>query len=156
MFESIKEVTSASPNLTRFFVRADLSRITSSDKIFFLLFRFSFALHLRYIDCFQIIKLRTMKFTKHFFFQMVDLLLICALYDQKMFIACPLCTRSFYGDYTHSVYVEHDTDVVDCHIACGYADLEVRLAPVIMVIKYELMLLCFKSLIPFCFRLKES
>jgi hypothetical protein len=74
---------------------------------------------------------------------MVDLLLICALCDQEMFIAYPLCTWPLYEDHTHSVCVEHDMDVVDCHIAGRYADLEVRLAPVVMVIKYEVMLLCF-------------
>ncbi len=86
---------------------------------------------------------------------MVDLLLICALCDQEMFIACLLCTRPLCGDHAHSVCVEHDMDVADCHIARGYADPEVRLAPVVMVIKYEVMLLCFQSLTPFCFQLKE-
>jgi hypothetical protein len=69
---------------------------------------------------------------------MVDLLLICAFCDQDMFIAYALC-----GDHAHSICVEHDTDIIDCHIAHGYANPEVRLAPVIMVIKYEDMLLCF-------------
>ncbi len=77
---------------------------------------------------------------------MVDLLLICAFYDQEMFIVCPLCRN-----HAHSVCVEHDTDVVDRHIAHGYVDLEVRLTPIIIVIKYEDMLLCFQSLTPFCF-----
>jgi hypothetical protein len=96
------------------------------------------------------------KLTKHFFLKMVDLLLICALCDQEMFIACPLYMRPLCEDHAHSVCVEHDTDVADRHIARRYADPEVRLAHVIMVIKYEVMLLCFQSLIPFCFRLKES
>jgi hypothetical protein len=74
---------------------------------------------------------------------MVDLILICALCDQEMFIVCSLYTRSLCVDHTHSVYIEHDTDVANHHIACGYADLEVRLAPVVMVIKYEVILLCF-------------
>jgi hypothetical protein len=74
---------------------------------------------------------------------MVDLLLICAFCDQEMFIACPLCTQPLCGDHTHSICVEHHTDVADHHIACGYANLEVRLVHVIMVIKYEVMLLCF-------------
>ncbi len=52
--------------------------------------------------------------------------------------------------------IEHDIDVVDRHIARKYVDLEVRLAPVAMVIKYEVVLLCFQSLISFCFQLKES
>ncbi len=86
---------------------------------------------------------------------MVDLLLICAFCDQEMFIAYSLCTQLFYGDQAHSICVEHDTDIADCHIACEYADPKVKLAPVVMVIKYEVMLLCFQSLIPFCFRLKE-
>jgi hypothetical protein len=86
---------------------------------------------------------------------MVDLLLICALYDQEMFIACPFCMWPLCGDHTHSVCIEHDTDIADRHIAREYADLEVRLALVVMVIKYEVMLLCFQSLTPFCFRLKE-
>ncbi len=77
---------------------------------------------------------------------MVDLLLICALCDQEMFIACPLCTLPFCGDHTHLICVEHDMDIVDRHIAREYADPEVRLAHVIMVIKYEIMLLCFQSL----------
>jgi hypothetical protein len=71
---------------------------------------------------------------------MVDLLLICALYDQEMFIACPLCTQPFYGDHADSICVEHDMDVADCHIARGYADLEVKLVLVVMVIKYEITL----------------
>ncbi len=74
---------------------------------------------------------------------MVDLLLICALCDQKMFIACSLCTQSLYGDHAHLVCVEHDTDIVNRHIARGYADPEVKLVLVVMVIKYEVMLLCF-------------
>jgi hypothetical protein len=82
---------------------------------------------------------------------MVDLLLICALYDQKMFIAYPLYTRPFRGDHAHLVCVEHDTNVTDHHIAYGYVDPEVRLTPVVMVIKYEVMLLSFQSLTPFCF-----
>jgi hypothetical protein len=82
---------------------------------------------------------------------MVDLLLIYALCDQEMFIACPLCTRSLYEDHTHLVCVEHDTDVTDCHIARGYVDPKVRLALVVMTIKYEVMLLCFQSLTSFCF-----
>ncbi len=82
--------------------------------------------------------------------------MICAFYDQEMFIACSFCARPLYGDHAHSVCVEHDMDVVDCHVARGYADLEVRLAHVVMVIKYEVMLLCFQSLTPFCFQLKES
>jgi len=86
---------------------------------------------------------------------MVDLLLICALCDQEMFIACLLYTWPLCGDHVHSICVEHDTNVVDHRIPCGYADLEVRLAHVVMVIKYEVMLLCFQSLTPFCFRLKE-
>ncbi len=69
------------PNLTRFLVRADLPRIASLNKTPSFLFRLSLALYPRYIDCFQIIKLRTVKLTKHFFFKMVDLLLICALCD---------------------------------------------------------------------------
>jgi hypothetical protein len=69
---------------------------------------------------------------------MVDLLLICAFCDQDMFIAYALC-----GDHAHSICVEHDTNITDYHIACGYADLEVRLVPVVMVIEYEVMLLCF-------------
>jgi hypothetical protein len=78
-----------------------------------------------------------------YFFNMVDLFLICALCDQKMFIACPFCTQLFCGDHTHSVCIEHDTDVANRHIAREYADPKVRLALVIMVIKYEVMLLCF-------------
>jgi hypothetical protein len=85
----------------------------------------------------------------------VDLLLICGLCDQEMFIACLLCTRPLCGDHAQLIYVEHDMEVVDHHIARRYADPEVRLAPVVMVIKYEVMLLCFQSLIPFCFQLKE-
>jgi hypothetical protein len=73
-----------------------------------------------------------------------------------MFIAYPLYMRPFYGDHAHSVCVEHDTNVANHHIACRYADPEVRLAPVVMVIKYEVMLLCFQSMTPFCFQLKES
>jgi hypothetical protein len=60
------------------------------------------------------------------------------------------------GDHAHSVCVEHDTDIANRHIARGYADPEVRLVFVVMVIKYEVMILCFQSLTPFCFRLKES
>jgi hypothetical protein len=63
-----------------------------------------------------------------------------------MFIACLFYTWSLCGDHAHSVCVEHDMDVADYHIAYGYANLEVRLAPVVMVIKYEVMLLCFCSL----------
>jgi hypothetical protein len=74
---------------------------------------------------------------------MVDLLLIYALCDQETFIACSFCTRPLCGDHTHLICVEHDTDVVDRHIAHGYANLEVRLVHVVMVIKYEVMLLCF-------------
>jgi hypothetical protein len=87
---------------------------------------------------------------------MVDLLLICALYDQEMFIACPLYTWPLCRDHAHSICIEHDTDVTDHHILREYADPEVKLAPVVMVIKYEVMLLCFQSLTPFCFQLKES
>jgi hypothetical protein len=47
-------------------------------------------------------------------------------------------------------------DVADRHIAHGYANPKVKLAPVVMVIKYEVVLLCFQSLIPFFFELKES
>jgi hypothetical protein len=82
---------------------------------------------------------------------MVDLFFIYALCDQKMFITYPLYTRPFYGDHAHSVCVEHDTNVVDCHIARGYAEPKVKFAPIVMVIKYEVMLLCFQNLIPFCF-----
>jgi len=82
---------------------------------------------------------------------MVDLLLICALYDEEMFIVCLLCTRPLYKDHTHLVCVEHDTDVADRHIAHGYADPKVKLVHVVMVINYEVMLLCFQSLTPFCF-----
>ncbi len=139
-------------NLTRFLVCGDLPRITSTEKTPSFLFHFSLALHPRYIYCFQIIKLRIVKFTKHFFLKkMVDLLLICALCDQEMFIVCPLCTQSLCENHAHSVCVEHDTDVADRHIAREYADLEVRLALVIMVIKYEVMILCFQTLTPFCF-----
>jgi hypothetical protein len=74
---------------------------------------------------------------------MVDLLSICALCDQEKFIACLFCTWSLYKDHPHLVCVEHDMNVADRHIAHRYAHLEVRLAPVIMVIKYEVMLLCF-------------
>jgi hypothetical protein len=74
---------------------------------------------------------------------MVDLLLIYALCDQEMFIACLLCTRPFYEDHAHLVCIEHDTDVADHHIARGYANPEVKFTPVVMVIKYEVMLLCF-------------
>ncbi len=49
----------------------------------------------------------------------------------------------FYRDHAHLVCIEHDTDVVDRHIASEYANPEVRLALVVMVIKYEVMLLCF-------------
>jgi hypothetical protein len=73
---------------------------------------------------------------------MVDLLLTCALYDKEMFIACPLCTQPFCGNHAHLVCIEHDMDVVDHHIAQGYADPEVRLTHIIMVIKYEVMILC--------------
>jgi hypothetical protein len=72
-----------------------------------------------------------------------------------MFIACPLCTWPLYGNHTHLVCIEHDMDIVDHHIACEYADLEDRLALVVMVIKYEVILLCFQNLTPFCFQLKE-
>ncbi len=82
---------------------------------------------------------------------MVDPLLICALCDQEMFIACPLCTRPLCEDHAHSICIKHDMDVADYHIAHGYADPEVKLALVIMVIKYEVMLLCFQSLTPFFF-----
>jgi hypothetical protein len=51
--------------------------------------------------------------------------------------------QPLYEDHTHSICVEHDMDVANCHIARGYADPEVKLAPVIMVIKYEVMLLRF-------------
>jgi hypothetical protein len=74
---------------------------------------------------------------------MVDLLLICALCDQEMFIACPLYMQPLCEDHAHSICVEHDTNITNYHIACGYADLEVRLVPVVMVIEYEVMLLCF-------------
>jgi hypothetical protein len=80
--------------------------------------------------------------------------LICALYDQEMFIAYSLCTQPLCGNHAHLVCVEHDMDVVDRHIACGYAHPKVKLAHVVMVIKYEVMLLCFQSLTSFCFRLK--
>jgi hypothetical protein len=42
-------------------------------------------------------------------------------------------------------------DVADCHIAHGYANPEVKLVLVIMVIKYKVMLSCFQSLTPFFF-----
>jgi len=86
---------------------------------------------------------------------MVDLLLICAFYDQEMFIAYLLYMRPHCRNHAHLVCIEHDTNFADCQIARRYANLEVRLALIIMVIKYEDMLLCFQSLIPFCFRLKE-
>ncbi len=79
---------------------------------------------------------------------MVDLFFICAFCDQEMFIACLLCTQALCEDHTHLVCIEHDMDVVDCHIARGFADLEVRLVPIVMVIEYEVMLLCFQSLTP--------
>jgi len=60
-----------------------------------------------------------------------------------------------YRDHTHSICIEHDTDVADCQIAWGYVDPEVRLALVVVVIKYEVMLLCFQNLTPFYFQLKE-
>jgi hypothetical protein len=104
----------------------------------------------------QIIKLQILKLTKCFFLKMVDLLLICAFCDQKMFIACLICMPLLCGDQAHLVCVEHDTNLADCHIAHRYADLEVRLVFIIMVIKYEVMLLCFQCLTPFGFRLKES
>jgi hypothetical protein len=72
-----------------------------------------------------------------------------------MFIACPLCMRSLCGDHTHSICIEHDTNVANHHIPRRYADPKVKLVPVVMVIKYEVMLLCFQSLTPFCFHLKE-
>jgi hypothetical protein len=59
---------------------------------------------------------------------MMNLLLIYALFDQEMFIACPLCTQPLCGDHAHSVCIEHDTDVADHHIVRGYVDLEVKLA----------------------------
>jgi hypothetical protein len=65
---------------------------------------------------------------------MMDLLLICALCDQEMFIACLLCMQPLYEDHAHLVCVEHDIDVADRHIARGYADPKVRLAPIVMVI----------------------
>jgi hypothetical protein len=74
---------------------------------------------------------------------MVDLLLICALCDQEMFIACLLYTRPLCKDHTHLICIEHDMDIANCHIARRYADPKVRLVFVVMVIKYELMLLCF-------------
>jgi hypothetical protein len=86
-----------------------------------------------------------------FLIKMVDLLLICALCDQEMFIACPFCTRPFCGDHAHSICVEHDMDVADRHIAHRYANPEVRLVPVVMEMKYEIMLLCFQNLTPFFF-----
>jgi hypothetical protein len=139
------------PNLTHFLVRANLPKMTSPYKTPSILFYFSLTLHLKYINCFQIIKLRTMKLTKRFFFNMVDLLLICALCDQEMFIACLLCTWPFCEDHTHSICIEHDINVADRHIARRYVDLEVRLAHVVMVIKYEVVLLCFQSPTSFCF-----
>jgi hypothetical protein len=86
---------------------------------------------------------------------MVDLLLICALCDQVMFIACPLCVQPFYGDHAHLVCIKHDMNIADHHIAREYVDLVVKILFVIMVIKYEVMLLCFRNLTPICFRLKE-
>jgi hypothetical protein len=67
---------------------------------------------------------------------MVDLLFICALCDQEMFLACPLCTQPLCENHTHSICVEHDMDITNCHITRGYADPEVRLLPVVIVIKY--------------------
>jgi hypothetical protein len=138
-------------NLTRVLVHVDLLRITSPDKTPFLLFCFSLALYPRYVDCFQIIKLRTMKLTKHFLFLNGGPVFYLCPCDQKMFMACPLCTRPLCGNHAHSICVEHDMNVADRHIACGYVDPEVRLVHVVMVIKYEVMLLCFQSQIPFCF-----
>jgi hypothetical protein len=80
---------------------------------------------------------------------MVDMLLTCALYDKDMFIAYSLCMWPFYRDHTHLVCVEHDTNIADRHIAHRYADPKVRFALVILVIKYEVMILCFLNLIPF-------
>jgi len=74
---------------------------------------------------------------------MVDLLLNCALCDQEMFVAYLFCTWLLCENHTHLVCVKHEIDVVDHHITRGYVDLEVRLAHVIMIIKYEVMLLCF-------------
>jgi hypothetical protein len=66
-----------------------------------------------------------------------------------MFITCPLCTQLLYKDHTHSTCIEHDTNIADRHIAHRYAEPEVKFAHVIMVIKYEVMLLCFQNLTPF-------
>jgi hypothetical protein len=56
-------------NLTHFLVHVDLPRIIFFNKTPSLLIHFSFTLHPRYIDCFQIIKLRTVKLTKRFLFK---------------------------------------------------------------------------------------
>jgi hypothetical protein len=72
-----------------------------------------------------------MKLTKRFFKKMVNLFFICALYDQKMSIACLLCMQLLCGDHTHSVCAEHDVDVAHRHITCKYVDFEVRLAHVV-------------------------
>ncbi len=60
-----------------------------------------------------------------------------------MFIAYLLCIWLLRRDHAHSVCVEHDTDVANYHNVCEYVDLEVKLMLVIMVIKYEVMILCF-------------
>jgi hypothetical protein len=57
------------PNRMHVLVCADLPGITSPEETPSLLFCLSLALHLRYIDFFQIIKLRTLKLTKCFFFK---------------------------------------------------------------------------------------
>jgi len=75
------------PNLTRFLVRANFSKITSLDKTPSILFHFSLALHPRYIDCFQIIKLQTVKLTKHFLFK--D--------GGPVFYLCPLWLRDVHS-----------------------------------------------------------
>jgi len=139
------------PNLTLFFYSCKFSKDNISQQNTFSSVLFLLALHLRYIDCFQIIKLWTVKLAKCFFLKNGGPAFDLCLCDQKMFIACLLCRWPLYKDHTHLVCVEHDTDVADRHIARGYVNLEVILTPVVMVINYEVMLLCFQSLTPFCF-----
>jgi hypothetical protein len=74
---------------------------------------------------------------------MVDLLLICALCDQEMFITRLLCTQPLFRNHTHLVCIEHDTNIANRHITCEYANLEVKVVHVVMAIKYDVMLLCF-------------
>jgi hypothetical protein len=118
----------------------------------------SFILRLtsKIIYYFQIIKLQIMKFTKRFFFK--D--------GGPTFDLCLMWPRDVHSmSALHATILWRPRPLILCwawhgrcyrHIARRYADLEVRLVHVVMVIKYEVMLLCFQSLTPFCFQLKES